>query len=191
MEVRYWFNGAGSFAVEYDGDATIHYALDEFGGLTNIMSVTEEGVSSLFVGDRAQRAAFGTVDLRSLDVEPYRALLSQLSRNHSPDFLAGTERLHRKLRSTRLTAPAGCAGDILSCTGAILGWIATVPAIAAGCTAGGAVTLGLTCLGAIIAHEGAGAAAAGGCINAIQNCSDNDDQHDDPSGGCSGPGGTE
>jgi len=187
MPLRYWFNGDGSFAVEYDGNATIHYALDEFGGLTDIMAVTEKGVSQAFVGNRAQRVGLGGVDLWSLDVEPYRDLLSQISRNHSEDFLVGAEVLHRKLVRSRFNSPAGCTGDIIACTGAIIGWAATVPAIAVGCTSAGVVTFGLACLGAILAHEGAGVAAVGSCFNAIQNCSDND-QHGDPGGGCSGPG---
>jgi hypothetical protein len=189
MTLRYWFNGDGSFAVEYDGNATIHFVTDELGRISEIMSMTAEGVRFAHVGDRAQRLGLGGVDLWSQDVEPYRALLAQIARNHSPDFLRGSERLHRKLESTQLASPAGCAGDIIACTGAIIGWVATVPAIAAGCTAGTAVTLGAACLAAILAHEGASVAVVGACINAITNCTDHS-QHGDPGDGCSGPGGT-
>ena len=187
MPIRYWFNGDGSFAVEYDGNATMHYVRDEFGGLTDIMAVTEEGVSRAYAGSRAQRGVLNGLDPWSLDVEPYRALLSQISKNHTADFLEGAERLYQKLEQSQFPTPAGCAGDVLSCTGAILGWIATVPAIAVGCTSGGVISFGLACFGAIVAHEGASVATIGACFNAIQNCSDGED-HGDPGGGCSGPG---
>ncbi len=188
MPIRFWFNQDGSFGVEYDRNAVIHYTFDELGGLAEIAVVTAAGVRSVAAGDRARRAALGELDVYSLDYSPYKALLEQVARNHSDDFLAGAEELGRQLERVGRPSPAGCVGDVLQCTGAILLWAASVPTIAGACTAGAGFTLGAACLGAILAHEGAGAVAVGACVNAIENCMDRDDHVGDPGGGCNGPG---
>ena len=189
MSLRFWFNQDGSLGVEYDGSATIHYTFNEIGGLKDVAVVTRGAVKRTRAGDRALRAAAGTLDVYSLDYAPYEALFAALATRHSPEFLGGVERLNRRLGETRSFGPAGCFGDILQCTGAILLWAASVPTIAASCTAGAAFTLGAACLGAILAHEGAGIVAAGACVNAIQNCMNRDRHRGDPGGGCNGPGG--
>jgi hypothetical protein len=189
MPVRYWSNPDGSFAVEYDGNAILHYSFDELGGLGNVTSVTEDGVRTTFAGQRAARASLGTADPAQFDFSPYEAFLGQIARNHSRGFLDGAAGLSLAIEPAGLAAPAGCVGDILTCTAAILGWIASVPTIAGACTAGAAVTLGASCLGAILSHEAASAATIAACTNAIVSCTDQDDQHGDPGGGCSGPGG--
>ncbi len=187
MALRFWLNQDGSLGVEYDGNAILHYSFEPSGGLKEVTTVTEAGPKSLFAGDRAHRAAFGQIDVYSLDYRPYASLFEQLARNHSRDFLAGVERLERRLDGVGGSSPVGCTGDILQCTGAILLWAATVPTIAGACTAGSAFTLGAACLGAILAHEGAGVVAVGACTNAIQNCVTKD-HRGDPGGGCNGPG---
>lgn len=189
MAVRYWSNPDGSFAVEYDGNAILHYTFDDLGALGNVTSVTEEGVQTVFAGQRAERAALGTSDPLTFDFSPYELFLGQIARNHSRGFLDGADVLWRQIEPAGTAAPASCAVDILACTAAILGWIASVPTIAGACTAGAAVTLGASCLGAILGHEAAGAASVAACTNAIQSCIDQEGHHGDPGGGCSGPGG--
>lgn len=196
MPLRFWFNPDGSFAIEFDGSAILHYAFDDFGGLARVTAVTPTGVGTAAVGARAERFAAGALDpmapeFLDLDVEPYRLLLEHVAGNHSVRFLDGVDRLEEQLQRLGNPAVAGCFGDIAACTGAILLWSASVGTIAAACTVGNAFSLGAGCLAAILAHEGAGAVAVGSCVNAIQNCRDHDGHRDDPGGGCNGPGGPE
>lgn len=189
MSLRFWFNADGSLGVEYDGNAVLHYTFDELGSLRDVAAVTPARSARVFAGNRAERVALGDADLYALDYAPYELVFEQIAANHSDEFLTGVERLGRRLDRGGRLGPAGCTGDVLQCTGAILVWIASVPTIAAACTAGSAFTLGAACLGAILAHEGAGAVAVGACTNAIQNCLDPHEHHGDPGGGCNGPGG--
>ncbi len=188
MPVRYWFNPDGSFAVEYDRNAILHYAFDARGGLTDVTAASETELATSFAGHRAEAAALGGVDPLDLDLTPYEVLFEQLSRNHGNDFLDGANQLSRELARTGVAAPASCVTDILGCTASIVGWVATVPGIAAGCTVGGVVSFGAACLAAILGHEGASIAAVATCTAAIQNCTNHDHQQGDPGDGCNGPG---
>lgn len=189
MPVRYWFNSDGSFAIEYDGNAAVLYSFESNGRVDQVTVATPAAAGSVRVGDRGERFLTGAVEAWELDVTPYEVLLEQIAANHTPEFLDGVERLHGKVAVEGLATPAGCATDALNCSLAILGWIGSFPAIAAACTVGGVVTLGASCLAAIIAHEVASGTVLTQCTNAILNCGGEDPRHD-PGDGCNGPGHT-
>ena len=117
----------------------------------------------MVVGNRAQLAALGQKEFSSFDLSAYEVIEEALRAKHSDAFIDG-------LRETQGFLEASCATSIVQCAACIIGWAATVPAVAAACLVGGIPTFGLACFAAILAHEGAGIGCAATCVDAARDC---------------------
>jgi len=141
----------GSPVVVIDDDILVHYRIGRDGRVARV--VVDDGARAVA---SARRAGDGAVA-----PEAYRFLVDRLAATHSPEFVRGmTEGL---AALDRQALPAGVR-QVIECLLSVTGYVFSIWGLVAGCSAGAAITLGASCILAILAHETAAASAILSCL---------------------------
>ena len=162
LDIRFWLTPHG-VSFEYDDDLVVRYRFDKDGTLLEIDAESPHGRATMPVGNRGQLARQGKLDFASFDLSAYQLIEQTFRARHSEAFLDG-------LREAQGVLEAGCALSVIQCAACIIGWAATVPALAAACIVGGVPTFGLACFAAILVHEASTYACAATCVQMVFDC---------------------
>lgn len=141
----------GSPVVVIDDSLLVHYRVAPDGRVTRV--VVDDGVRAVSSVRRAGDSA--------VSPEAYRFLADRLVESHSPEFVEGMTTGLAAL--DREAMPAGLR-QIIECLLSVTGYVLSIWGLVAGCSVGGAITLGASCILAIFSHETAAASAILSCL---------------------------